>query len=127
MSTKNSIFVPEPMEDPGIFHILLPVPVFHKRREHRHWNQPGHHQMEKSATFTLETAVHWLTAPTGSRAKLQENPWDGRKEHNARSGTAVSSSWVKLEPQWEWPCWCPAPFLGAVLPFPQSSLLQLEL
>lgn len=69
---------------------------------------------------SLAHSSHW-------RAKLQENPWDGRKEHNAHSGTAVSSSRVKLEPQWEWPCWYPAPFLGAVLPFPQSSLLQLEL
>lgn len=125
MSTKNSIFVPEPMEHPGIFHILLPVPVFHKRGECRHWNQPGHHQMEKSATFTLETAVHWLTAPTGEQSCRKTAGMAG-KEHNAHSGTAVSSSRVKLEPQWERPCWCPAPFLGAVLPFPQSSLLQLE-
>lgn len=35
-------------------------------------------QMEKSATFTLETAVHWLTAPTGDQI-CRKSPWDGRK------------------------------------------------
>lgn len=78
MSIKSSFFLLQPMEHPGCFPHPSACPCLPKMRGTETGTSLATIQMEKLATFTLETAVQWLTALTGEQI-CRKSPWDGRK------------------------------------------------
>lgn len=80
MSIKSSIFLLQPVEHPRCFphpSVCACLPkVRGTQRLEPAW-PPS--KWRNQATFTLETAVQWLTAPTGEQI-CRKSPRDGRKK-----------------------------------------------